>query len=65
MSKKMERRIAAGEQSALPKLFICFVLFWGILYSLVWIPFSAPDEYAHFATAYRVSDLLLHQHRHH
>lgn len=48
-----------GAETRLPKLFLVSVLFWGILYSLVWIPFTAPDEYAHFATAYRLSSHLL------
>lgn len=48
-----------GKKSILPGLFLGSVLFWGIVYSLVWIPFSSPDEYAHFATAYRLSSRIL------
>lgn len=40
--------------------FVC-ILFWGIIYSLVFIPFSAPDESAHFATAYQLSNQILGQ----
>lgn len=47
--------------SCLPGLYVVTVLFWGILYSLVFIPFTAPDEYAHFSTAYRISNVLLGQ----
>lgn len=43
----------------LPEIFLVSVLFWGVIYSLVWIPFTSPDEYAHFATAYRLSSRLL------
>lgn len=52
-------RSGPGLETRLPELFLVSVLFWGILYSLVWIPFSSPDEYAHFATAYRLSSHLL------
>lgn len=48
-------------QIRLPRLFVVCALFWGIVYSLVWIPFTSPDEYAHFATAYRVSSQLMGQ----
>ena len=41
------------------RLVLPCVLFWGVLYSLVFIPFSAPDEYAHFASAYRLSNQLM------
>jgi uncharacterized membrane protein len=47
--------------SCLPGLYVVTVLFWGVLYSLVFIPFTAPDEYAHFSTAYRISNVLLGQ----
>lgn len=40
--------------------FLC-VLFWGAIYSLVFPPFSAPDESAHFATAYLLSSQILGQ----
>lgn len=43
------------------KLYVPCVLFWGILYSLVFIPFSAPDEQAHYASAYRLSNMILFQ----
>lgn len=43
------------------RLFLPCVLFWGVLYSLVFIPFTAPDEYAHFASAYRLSNQLMGQ----
>ena len=43
------------------RLAVPCVLFWGILYSLVFIPFTAPDEYAHFASAYSLSSQLMGQ----
>ncbi|MCI8402359.1 MAG: DUF2142 domain-containing protein [Lachnospiraceae bacterium] len=42
-------------------LFVPCILFWGILYSLVFVPFTAPDEYAHFASAYRLSNQMMRQ----
>ena len=50
------------ERAAGPgRLFLPCLLFWGILYSLVFIPFTAPDEYAHFASAYRLSSQIMGQ----
>lgn len=43
------------------KLYLPCILVWGILYSLVFIPFTAPDETAHFASAYRLSNQLMGQ----
>lgn len=57
--KKEKRESEIRRRPGLPKLFVVCILLWGILYSLVWIPFTAPDEYAHFATAYRVSNQLM------
>lgn len=41
------------------KLYLPCVLFWGLVYTLVFIPFSAPDEYAHYASAYRLSNQMM------
>ena len=46
-------------QWKLSKLYLPCVLFWGMIYTLVFIPFSAPDEYAHYASAYRLSNQLM------
>ena len=53
------RKNKKGEKLNLGRLFVPCVLFWGVLYSLIFIPFSAPDEYAHFASAYRLSNQLM------
>ncbi len=44
---------------SLTKLYLPCILFWGMVYSLVFIPFSAPDEYAHFSSAYRLSNMMM------
>lgn len=46
-------------QWQLSKLYLPCVLFWGLIYTLVFIPFSAPDEYAHYASAYRLSNQIM------
>lgn len=53
------RRNKEKKAVMLTRLFVPCVLFWGLLYSLVFIPFSAPDEYAHFASAYKLSSQLM------
>ena len=53
------KRNKGKEELRLSRLFVPCVLFWGVLYSLVFIPFSAPDEYAHFASAYKLSSQLM------
>ena len=46
-------------QWQLSKLYVPCVLFWGLIYTLVFIPFTAPDEYAHYASAYRLSNQIM------
>ncbi len=43
----------------LSKLYLPCVLFWGLVYMAVFVPFSAPDEYAHYASAYRLSNQIM------
>lgn len=46
-------------QWQLTKLYLPCVLFWGLIYTFVFIPFTAPDEYAHYASAYRLSNQIM------
>lgn len=46
-------------QWQLSKLYLPCVLFWGFVYTFVFIPFTAPDEYAHYASAYRLSNQMM------
>ena len=46
-------------QWQLSKLYLPCVLFWGLVYTFVFIPFTAPDEYAHYASAYRLSNQMM------
>ena len=46
-------------QWQLSKLYLPCVLFWGLVYTFVFIPFTAPDEYAHYASAYRLSNQIM------
>ncbi len=46
-------------QWQLSRLYLPCVLFWGLIYTLVFIPFTAPDEYAHYASAYRLSNQIM------
>lgn len=46
-------------QWQLSKLYLPCVLFWGLVYTLVFVPFTAPDEYAHYASAYRLSNQIM------
>ncbi len=41
------------------KLVFPCILFFGVLYSLIFIPFSAPDEYIHYGASYRLASHLL------
>ncbi len=41
------------------QLFLPCVFFFGIAYSLIFIPFTAPDEYQHYASAYQLSSQLM------
>lgn len=41
------------------KVFLASILFWGIIYSFVLCPFSAPDEITHFVQAYNYSNIIL------
>lgn len=40
-------------------VYVAAVLFFGIVYLFVLPPFTAPDEFSHFASAYRNSNLIL------
>ena len=46
-------------QWQLSNLYLPCVLFWGLIYTFVFIPFTAPDEYAHYASAYRLSNQIM------
>ena len=41
------------------RLFLCCVLAAGIIYMFIMPPFTAPDEFAHYATAYRWSNVMM------
>lgn len=41
------------------KIFLCFMLGFGVVYLFVLIPYSAPDEPVHFATAYHISNVIM------
>ena len=40
------------------KVFTLFMIFAGVLYTAVFLPFTAPDEPSHYLSAYRVSNYL-------
>ena len=41
------------------QVFVVLGLVFGIIYTFLWTPYSCPDEYAHFSTAYYYSSELL------
>lgn len=40
-------------------IFLCFMIAFGIVYLFVLVPYSAPDEQVHYATAYHLSNEIL------
>lgn len=43
------------------QIFVVLGLGFGILYSVIWGPYSCPDEYAHISTVYYYSSVLLNE----
>jgi len=50
---------ALGKKFSLHKMYLICGLYLGALYMVVLPPLSAPDEWAHYATAYKISNYLL------
>lgn len=43
------------------QIFLCMGIILGILYAVVWVPYTCPDEYSHVSTAYYYSSILLNE----
>ncbi len=52
--------VFARKEYAIERVFLIFTLTFGMAYLLVMPAYSAPDEIAHFATAYRLSNKMMH-----